>query len=71
MKFDHSKLLGKMRELGVTQVFLAKKVGISQTTLIAKLKNKNYFTTREIECICEMLNISKEEIHSYFFVKKV
>ena len=67
MKFNHSKLLGRIRERGFTQEQLAKAVGMSKTTLSAKLNNLFYFTAKEIYAICEVLNIPTSEIGEYFF----
>lgn len=67
MKFNHSKLLGRIRECGFTQEKLAKAIGISEATLSAKLNNQSYFTTKEVHLICKALNIELKEIDSYFF----
>ena len=67
MRFDYSKLLGRMRERGFTQEKLAKYIGISESTLNSKLTNKTYFNSREIDRICEALDISNEEIGAYFY----
>lgn len=67
MKFNYSKLLGKIRECGLTQATLAKMVGISKTTLSGKLNNQFYFTAIEMYAICEILDIPITEISEYFF----
>lgn len=67
MKFNHSKLLGRIRECGFTQEQLAKAIGISQATLGAKLKGNFYFTAIEMYSICDVLNIPTSEIGEYFF----
>ena len=67
MKFNYSKLLGKIRECGLTQAELAKAVGMSKTTLSAKLNNQFCFNAREMYAICEKLNIPITEISEYFF----
>lgn len=67
MKFNYSKLLGKMREYHYTQAALAGEIGINESTLNTKLKGKAYFTAKEIDKICELLDISNEEIGLYFF----
>lgn len=68
VKFNHSKLLGRIRECGFTQEQLAKAIGISKTTLSAKLNNQYYFTAEEMYAICGVLNIEISEIGEYFFV---
>lgn len=67
MKFDYSKLLGRMRELGFTQEKLARAIGINESTLNSKLSNKTYFNAKEIDKICEVLNIPNSEIGTYFY----
>lgn len=67
MKFNHSKLLGRIRECGFTQKQLSEVIGKSKTTLSAKLNNQFYFTAEEIYAICDILSIPKIEIGEYFF----
>lgn len=67
MKFNHSKLLGRIKECGFTQEQLAEAIGVSKTTLSSKLNNQFYFTSKEMYAICEVLNIPKDEIGEYFF----
>lgn len=67
MKFNHSKLLGKMRECGYTQETLAKTIQMNKSTLNSKLKNKTHFTTTEMVKISEVFNIPVDKIGAYFF----
>lgn len=67
MVFNHSKLLGKIRECGYTQKGLAEAINMNVSTLNEKLKNKSRFTTKEIDRISKLLDISKSEIGVYFF----
>lgn len=67
MKFNHSKLLGKIRECGLTQAQLAKAIGMTKATLSAKLNNKSYFTAKDMYAIGEVLNIPTSEFGEYFF----
>lgn len=69
MSFNHSKLLGKMRERGYTQEKLAEALQMNKATLNQKLKNKSHFTTDEMDNICKVLNIAPAEIGIYFFAK--
>ena len=71
MKFDHSKLLGRIREFGLTQEKVAHEMGINKGTLGAKLGGKYSFTTDEIDKLCMLLDISFNEIGEYFFAKRV
>jgi transcriptional regulator with XRE-family HTH domain len=67
MHFNYSKLLGRFREYGLTQKDVAAKIGIRSTTLSLKLNNKARFTADEIDAICKLLDIAKEDIGAYFF----
>ena len=67
MKYDYSKLLGRMREYGYTQEKLAEAIGINESTLNAKLKGKTYFNQVLIDKICKLLNIDNCEIGAYFY----
>ena len=69
MKRKYSKLLGRIRELGFTQKSLAKKMEINPGTLSLKLKGDSVFTASEIDCICKILDIAKEDIGDYFFAE--
>lgn len=65
--YDYSKLLGRMREKLITQSHLASVLGLSETSLNRKIKNKTEFRQSEISKICECLEIPNEHIDSYFF----
>ena len=67
MRFNHSKLQGRIRECGFIQATLAEAIGISKGTLNAKLSGRFYFTTSEIVAICNVLSIPYKEIPNYFF----
>lgn len=67
MKFNYSKLLGRMRECGFTQESLAVAIGKTKGTLNAKLNNQYSFTQSEMIAICKILNIPIKEIYLYFF----
>lgn len=66
-EFNYNKLRGKIRECGLTQEDLAKKINVAPTTLSLKLNNSSEFTQSEIRAICTLLNISGTELESYFF----
>ncbi len=68
-KYDYSKLLGKLRELNITQSEFAKRLGISETTLNFSLNNKRPFKQSEISRACEILAIPIANIESFFFAK--
>ena len=69
MTYNYSKLLGRIKERGYTQYKLAKEIGMDKSSLSAKLNGKSAFTTKEIDCICKVLDISNSEIVDYFFTK--
>lgn len=69
--FDYSKLLGKIKEHGLTNAMLAKKIGTTPTTLSLKLSNKASFKQKEIAKCCELLHINTKDVGAYFFTKKV
>lgn len=67
MKRNYSKLLGRIRECGLTQEQLAKAIGKNKCTISAKLNNQFSFTQDEMDDICRVLDIPNEEIGEYFF----
>lgn len=70
IKFDYSKLLGKMKEVGYTQSELANSIGCSETTLNLKLKNVREFKLGEAKKICDILDIDILQIAEYFFCQQ-
>lgn len=71
MKFDYSKLCGRVREMTRTQEALATKAGMKEATYSQKINNNSEFKQSEILQICEALNIPHDQIHAYFFTQKV
>lgn len=69
MKYNYSKLLGRIREYGFTHERLADAIGKNKGTLSTKFKGKYDFTASEMDAICELLDIPNEEIGIYFFAK--
>ncbi len=65
MKFDHSKLMGLMREKKYSQEKLAKAIGISEPTLWNKLHSVSGFNDKEMLIISKVLEI--ENLYPYFF----
>lgn len=61
------KLRGLIREKYGTQAAFADALGMSETTLSAKLNGKTEWTRQEIETTCKILGISAENIPTYFF----
>jgi transcriptional regulator with XRE-family HTH domain len=69
VKFDYSKLRGRIKERGYTQETLAAMIPLNPGTLSEKLNGASGFTTNQIDDICRILDISNNEIGSYFFSK--
>ena len=67
MKFNYSRLLGRIREKGFTHADVAKHIGIVPSTFSLKLKCETVFNAYEIMAICKLLDIPAEEIGIYFF----
>ena len=69
MKYNYSKLLGRIRECGITQEQLAKAIGKNKSTISSKLNNQFSFTQEEMDDICRVLDIPNSEIGEYFFAQ--
>lgn len=69
MPYNYSKLLGRLKERGYTQSKIATEIGRDKSSLSAKLHGKSAFTTKEIDAICEVLDIPNAEIGDYFFAE--
>jgi lambda repressor-like predicted transcriptional regulator len=64
------KLNKKIKESGKTKTHLAKKAGISLTTLRSKINNIYPFNSDEMEVLCGELDIKAlSEKESIFFAK--
>ena len=67
---DTQKLKAKIVESGLTQAKVANKLGISVTSFNNKLLNRSSFKASEMFCLCELLNIRKDEdAKSIFFAQ--
>lgn len=69
MKFNYSKLRGRIRECNLTQEQLANAIKINKGTLSAKLNGQFAFTITEMLSIGAALNIPKNELYNYFFAE--
>lgn len=70
-EFNYSKLKGKIRELEMTQSEYANAIGITEQTLNLRFQDKRPFKQDEIIKTMELFNEPVENIHIYFFTKKV
>lgn len=69
MRFNHRKLLGRIKEKFGTQNALAKRINWSDAQLSARLNNRVQFGADEILLLAspEVLDISIGDIPDYFF----
>lgn len=73
MKFDYSKLIGRIIEKFGSRRAFAKACGFSENTISKKLSGKMAITTDDIMNWSseELLDIDSQEIPEYFFAIKV
>lgn len=71
MKFDYSKLRGRIKEIFGTQDNFADALNIGRVSLSQRLTGKLEFTQEEIMKSCELLKFDPSEIPSYFFTLAV
>ena len=71
VKFDFSKLSGRIREICTTREAFAKKMNMSEASVSNKLRGKKPFSQPEISRAARILEIPEDEILIYFFKYKV
>lgn len=71
IKFDYSKLKGRIVEKCGTQKAFAELLGITEGTLTSKLLGYTYFTQDEIMKAIEILEIEASKVSLYFFTQRV
>ena len=71
VEYNYSKIKGKIKELGLTQSDFARKIGITEQTLSLRFSNKRSFRQDEITKIMALFSEPIENVHIYFFNKKV
>jgi len=71
MPFDYSKLRGRIVEKYKNQSIFSKRLGISERSLSLKLNGKIAWKQSEIMATIELLELSKQDIQTYFFEEKV
>lgn len=69
LPYNYSKLLGKMKEMGIRQEDLAKKIGINPASLNRKLHNDTQFKQSEIQKIMSTIGVPLDEVSAYFFTQ--
>lgn len=65
--FNQKLLKAKIIAQGLTRAEMAKKIGISLTTLNYKLNGRQEFKLSEVKKICSILNLNKIEREKIFF----
>lgn len=70
-RMNKNKLKGKIRERGLTYQKLAKKIGISVTSVNYKVNGQNLFNHEEMIKLREILRLTDNEIIEIFFHKVV
>jgi len=63
----YAKLRGRIREKFGTQECFAKAINLNNATLSLKLNEKTQWKRKEILLACEKLDISLDDLSSYFF----
>lgn len=62
-----NKIKGKMKELGIVQADVAKKLNLAEATVSLKLSGKRPMDLDEAQLLAEMLGIVNEDFGAYFF----
>ena len=67
IRFNYSKLRGRIIEKFGSQQAFAMELGIGDCTISTKLNGHTYFTQEEIAKSMKILDIDPQEVTSYFF----
>ncbi len=65
------KLNDLIRQKGIKKGYLAQKIGVSNTTFYALLRNKTEFKASQIRILCEELGIEDNETMKAIFFAPV
>lgn len=68
---SYAMLRGKIREVFKAEGAFALAMAMNPATLSAKLNNTSPWKREEIEKACELLGIPIENVHMFFFTKKL
>ena len=63
----YQKLRGKIKEAGLTESELAKRLNISNASLSFRLNGKQDWTNKEMQQVCNELGIPLSDCYLYFF----
>lgn len=67
MKFNYSKLKGRITEICGTRAEFARRMNVSETTLSKKLCGKRAWKQSEIVDALDILGLDYTDIQAYFF----
>ena len=67
---DKFALLRIMEDKKMTQVKLAKEINICKNTLNSKINGRGKFDTKEVDDICEVLNITDDCLKAQIFLSR-
>lgn len=71
MSFNYNKLRGRIVEICGSQAEFAKKIGLSEQMISAKLTGSSKFTQDNIITWSQALDIDQNDIGRYFFAQKL
>lgn len=71
MRWNYSKLKGRIKEICDTQDEFASRLGIGRVSLSQRLNNQLEFTQDEMFKSCEVLEFEVSDIPLYFFAPEV
>lgn len=63
-------LKGKIVMSGYTQKMISRMIGISEHTLSKKINNRATFNTEEVEMLCDLLGITRNEEKIRIFLRQ-
>lgn len=71
MKYNYDKLRGRIKEKLGNESAYAELLGLSNSSISAKLNSQVPFSLKEMDMTIEKLEIPTDEIYDYFFTKQV
>lgn len=71
MSMDYSKLIGRIIEKFGSRTAFAEAMGLKSEALSRRLNKGKSFKVEEYVKACELLDISPEDMHLYFFTPKL
>lgn len=62
-----NKIKGRMRELGIVQADVARRLNLAEPTVSQKINGKRPMDLEEARALADMLRIDNSEFGTYFF----